>query len=183
MNYRRTFDIAFVGLKPGIHEFEYDIEDKFFTEYGEQEFRNCIAKVKLSLNRENGFMLLKFEVGGKLELSCDRCGNHLPLNLWDEFNIVVKMAEDPDAKNNEEEDPDVYYISRGESHINVSNWIYEFINLSIPMQRRCSDEEIGGAYCNKEVLEMLKNMDVKNNNQHTQSLWKGLEKFKDLESE
>ncbi|MFM9911233.1 MAG: YceD family protein [Chitinophagaceae bacterium] len=182
MNYRRTFDIAFVGLKPGIHEFEYDIADKFFLEYGDQEFKNCIAKVKLSLNRENGFMLLKFEVGGKLELNCDRCGNHLPLNLWDEFNIVVKIAEDPDAKNTEEEDPDVYYISRGESHINVSDWIYEFINLSIPMQRRCSEEEIGGTYCNKEVLEMLKNMDVKNN-QHTQTLWKGLEKFKDLESE
>ena len=66
MNYRRTFDIAFVGLKPGVHEFEYDIDDKFFTEYQEQDFRNCKAQVKLALDKKNGFMLLKFEVGGKL---------------------------------------------------------------------------------------------------------------------
>jgi len=181
MNYRRTFDIAFVGLKPGIHEYEYNVADKFFTEYGEQDFKNCIAQIKLSLDKQNGFMLLRFEVGGKLELSCDRCGNHLPLDLWDEFRIMVKMVDDADVMNNQEEDPDVYYISRGESHINVSDWIYEFINLSIPMQRMCDEEEIGGPYCNKEVLAMLKKMDVQNS-QPTNPLSKGLEKFKDLDN-
>ena len=181
MNYRRTFDIAFVGLKPGIHEYEYNVADKFFTEYGEQDFKNCTAQIKLNLEKQNGFMLLRFEVGGKLELSCDRCGNHLPLDLWDEFRIMVKMVDDADVMNNQEEDPDVYYISRGESHINVSDWIYEFINLSIPMQRMCDEEEIGGPYCNKEVLAMLKKMDVQNS-QPTNPLSKGLEKFKDLDN-
>ena len=83
--------------------------------------------------------------------------------------------------NNQEEDPDVYYISRGESHINVSDWIYEFINLSIPMQRMCAEEEIGGPYCNTEVLAMLKKMDVQNS-QPANPLSKGLEKFKDLDN-
>jgi len=170
-----------VGLKPGIHEYEYNVADKFFTEYGEQDFKNCTAQIKLSLDKQNGFMLLRFEVGGKLELSCDRCGNHLPLDLWDEFRIMVKMVDDAEVMNNQEEDPDVYYISRGESHINVSDWIYEFINLSIPMQRMCAEEEIGGPYCNKEVLAMLKKMDVQNS-QPTNPLSKGLEKFKDLDS-
>jgi uncharacterized metal-binding protein YceD (DUF177 family) len=181
MNYRRTFDIAFVGLKPGIHEFEYEIDDKFFVEYQEQDFRNCRAQVKLTLDKKNGFMLLKFEVGGKLEIGCDRCGNPLPLDLWDEFNIVVKMVEDPEEMNGQEDDPDVYYISRGESHLNVGDWIYEFINLSIPMQRMCSEEEMGGPHCNKEVLAMLKKMDVQNS-QPANPLWKGLEKFKDLDN-
>ena len=181
MNYRRTFDIAFVGLKPGIHEYEYNVADKFFIEYGEQDFKNCTAQIKLNLDKQNGFMLLRFEVGGKLELSCDRCGNHLPLDLWDEFKIIVKIVEEPELMNNQEEDPDVYYISRGESHINVSDWIYEFINLSIPMQRMCDEEEIGGPYCNKEVLAMLKKMDVQNS-QPTNPLSKGLEKFKDLDN-
>jgi uncharacterized metal-binding protein YceD (DUF177 family) len=182
MNYRRTFDIAFVGLKPGIHEFEYDIDDKFFVDYQEQDFKNCKAQVKLTLDKKNGFMLLKFEVGGKLELGCDRCGNPLPLDLWDEFNIVVKMVEDPEEMNEQEDDPDVYYISRGESHINVSDWIYEFINLSIPMQRMCSEEEMGGPHCNKEVLAMLKKMEDVNKSQPGNTVWKGLEKFKDLDN-
>lgn len=181
MNYRRRFDIAFVGLKPGVHEFEYDIDDKFFQEYQEQDFRNCKAQVKLNLDKHNGFMMLKFEVGGKLEVQCDRCGNQLPFDLWDEFNVLVKMVENPEEMNDQEEDPDVHYISRGESHINVGEWIYEFINLSIPMQRMCSEEQIGGPYCNKEVLAMLKKMDIQNS-QPANPLWKGLEKFKDLDN-
>jgi uncharacterized metal-binding protein YceD (DUF177 family) len=179
MNSRRTFDIAFVGLKPGIHEFEYEINDKFFVEYQEQDFRNCSAQVKLALDKKNGFMMLRFEIGGKLEVTCDRCGNTLPLELWDEFNIVVKMVEDPDLMNEQEEDPDVYYISKGESHLHIADWIYEFVNLSIPMQRMCTNDQIGGPHCNKEVLAMLKKMDAREQ-RDVNPIWKGLEKFKDL---
>ena len=181
MHNRRAFDIAFVGLKPGIHEFVYEINDKFFVDYSEQDFRNCVATVKLSLDKKNGFMLLLFEIGGKLELTCDRCGNNLPLELWDEFQTVVKIVEDPQEMNDQEEDPDVYYISKGESHINVANWIYEFVNLSIPMQRMCSEEEMGGPHCNKEVLAMLKDME-QNKDKAGNPLWKGLEKFKNLDN-
>ena len=181
MNSRRDFDIAFVGLKPGIHEFEYDINDQFFAEYQEQDFTNCIAHIKLTLDKKSGFMLLRFEVGGKLQLPCDRCGNTRPFDLWDEFNIVVKMVEDPQVMNEQEEDPDVYYISKGESHLRISDWIYEFINLSIPMQRMCNEQEIGGPYCNKEVLDMLARLDAQKSRPES-TLWKGLEKFKDLDN-
>ena len=181
MSSRRNFEIAFVGLKPGIHEFEYEVDDKFFAEYQQPDFRNVKTNVRLTLDKQNGFMLLKFEVGGKADVTCDRCGNDLPLELWDEFHVVVKMVEDPEQMNEQEEDPDVYYISRGESHLRVKDWIYEFVNLSIPMQRMCTEEEMGGPYCNKEVLAMLKNMEAQNTRQEN-PVWKGLEKFKDLDN-
>jgi uncharacterized metal-binding protein YceD (DUF177 family) len=180
MSSRRDYDIAFVGLKPGLHEFEYEIDDKFFDEYQEQDFRNCVAHIKLSLDRNNSFMLLKFEVGGRLEVTCDRCGNGLPLELWDEFNIVVKMVEDPEVMNDQEEDPDVYYISKGESHLHIGDWIYEFINLSIPMQRMCGPDEIGGPNCNNEVLAMLSKLGGEN--KISNPVWKGLEKFRNLDN-
>ena len=55
---KRAFEIAFVGLKPGIHEFQYRIDDKFFEAYQQQDFRNCEANIKLALDKKNGFMLL-----------------------------------------------------------------------------------------------------------------------------
>jgi uncharacterized metal-binding protein YceD (DUF177 family) len=181
MNSKREFEIPFVGLKPGIHEYEYQVTDKFFEAYQEQEFNHCNAHGKLYLEKKAGFMMCKFEVGGTVEVTCDRCGNNLPIELWDEFNIVVKLVDDPDVMNDQEEDPDVYYISRGETHLHIADWIYEFINLSIPMQRMCKIDEIGGPHCNKEVLEMLKRMD-KDSQAENNSIWKGLEKFKDLDS-
>jgi hypothetical protein len=43
----------------------------------------------------------------------------------------------------------------------------------------CSDDEMGGPHCNKEVLEMLKKLEEQKPSSNP--LWKGLEKFKDLE--
>jgi uncharacterized metal-binding protein YceD (DUF177 family) len=56
-------------------------------------------------------------------------------------------------------------------------WIYEFINLSVPMQRQCSEEMMGGPYCNLEVLAKLKEMEAQKKAE-ANPLWKGLEKFK-----
>ena len=180
MNNRRAFEIAFVGLKPGNHEFTYQINDQFFLDYGEQDFRNCNATVKLDLDKQNGFLILKFDVGGSTDVACDRCGNMLPLQLWDEFRIMVKMVEEPELLNQQEEDPDVYYISKTESHLFVGDWIYEFINLSIPMQKMCAESEVGGPKCNTEVLEKLKNME-ENARKAGNPVWKGLDQFKNLE--
>lgn len=174
---RREFDIAFVGLKPGLHEFRYKVDDKFFANYRETDFSSCNAEIKLTLEKNTSFMMLKFEVDGKVEVTCDRCENPLSINLWDEFNMIVKLVENPEEMNETEEDPDIYYISRTESHLHLADWIYEFVVLSIPMQRMCKESEIGGPQCNKEILNMLKKMahgTVENNN----PLLKELEKLK-----
>jgi uncharacterized metal-binding protein YceD (DUF177 family) len=180
MNNRREFEIAFVGLKPGIHQYDYKITDRFFEAYQQQDFTNCNAEVKLFLEKNQGFMLLRFEVTGSVQVVCDRCGNPLPLDLWDEFKVIVKLVEDPEKMNEEAEDPDVYYISRTESHLHLADWIYEFINLSIPVQRMCREDEIGGPNCNPEVLAMLKKMDANAGNAGN-PLLKGLEKFRNPE--
>jgi len=180
---RRDYDIAFVGLKQGIHEYQYQVDDRFFEAYQQQDFRNCRANIKLTLDKQNGFMLLKFEIGGAVEVTCDRCGsNALPMNLWDEFNVVVKLAEDPDSMNVQEEDPDVYYISRGESHLHIADWIYEFVNLSIPMQRMCNEKEEGSDFCDNDVLAMLRQAAAATAAEERpvseNPIWKGLEKLK-----
>jgi uncharacterized metal-binding protein YceD (DUF177 family) len=90
------------------------------------------------------------------------------------------MVEEPELMNDQEEDPDVYYISRGESHLNVESWIYEFINLSLPMQKSCEFEKMDGPYCNKAAKELLKKMEAKDEDSKTNPIWKGLDKFKDL---
>ncbi len=181
MSSRREYEIAFVGLKQGENLFSYTITDKFFEAFQQQDFTNCEAEVRLELDKKVGFMLLKFDIDGHVDLICDRCGNNLRLQLWDEFNIVVKIVENPAEMNEQEEDPDVYYVGKGESHLHVSDWIYEFINLSIPMHRMCKEDEMGGPQCNKEVLDKLKKMEENAQTSVTNVIWKGLDQFKDLQ--
>ena len=181
MSSRREYEIAFVGLKPGVHQFDYQIDDSFFEDFQEQDFKNCQAHVKLLLEKNSGsFMLLKFEMGGNVEVVCDRCSNNLPLQLFDEFVVTVRMVEDPEIMNEQEEDPDVYYIARGESHLDVKDWLYEFINLSIPMQRTCEYENMDGPHCDaaaRELLEKLRAQEEKTEN----PIWKDLKNLKGLE--
>lgn len=179
MNFRREFEIAFVGLKQGIHQFEYHVDDKFFANYGNQDFTNCNADIKLELDKKNSFMLLKFDVDGSIDASCDRCGNPLTIQLWDEFKVMVKLVDNPDEMNEQEEDPDVYYISHSESHLHLADWIYEFINLSIPLQKVCLVNDKGESQCNKEVIAKLAQTEEKNNNK-SNPMWKALNKFKDF---
>jgi len=181
MSRRRDFEIAFVGLKPGVHEYNYTIDDKFFVAFQQQDFRNCHANVKLLLDKKSSFMQLKFEIGGSLEVTCDRCNSRLPLELWDEFNITVKLVEEPELMNAQEDDPDMYYIAQGESHFDVANWIYEFINLSLPMQKACDFDKMDGPHCNVSAMEVLKKMEPEKKESKENPIWKGLEKFKDLE--
>ena len=48
MSNKREYEIAFVGLKPGLHEFRYELDDKFFVEKGVvdiENFDNCYVVV------------------------------------------------------------------------------------------------------------------------------------------
>lgn len=175
MKQLRQFEIAFVGLKPGEHTFEYQVTDSFFENYGPQDFSDCKATVKLTLDKKSDFFLLKFEIGGTVSVICDRCGQPFNLQLWDDFTQVVKMVENPEEIEGDE-DPEVSYISRTESHLNVGEWIYEFINLSIPMQKIHPDVD-GKSTCDPKVLEMLDQMNKQSGAQDN-PIWKDLDKFR-----
>lgn len=183
MGQNRSFDIAFVGLTHGIHEFNYRIEDKFFVDFGAQDFSNCDTNIKLVLDKHTGFMQLQFDVDGNIETICDRCGNSISVQLWDEFKLIIKLVDDSDTMNSQEEDPDIYYIDRNESHLSVATWIYEFIILSIPLQHVCKENEKGESTCNQKALEALSKLkgapiDVLDTN-----IWKGLDQFKQFDTD
>lgn len=175
MKPHKQYDIAFVGLKSGEHEFDYDIDDGFFAEYGTPDFSDSHLHIRLLFEKQNRFFLLKFEITGQVTVNCDRCGDPFIMPVWDEFKLVVKLVEDPGAM--QEEDPDVIYISSNESLLNVADWIYEFASLSVPMQRVHPDKDPGVSGCNKKALDILKEMQEKEKTTNN-PIWKDLEKFK-----
>ncbi|MFZ4753559.1 MAG: YceD family protein [Chitinophagaceae bacterium] len=155
MKHSREFEIAFVGLKPGIHVFEYNIDSQFFDRFGEVEFANPQLNIQLTLDKKSGIFLLHFNINGKVSLPCDRCGDDFELNIWDEFDLVVKQIDDELVAEKSEADAEVAYIGRSESILEVSTWIYEFVLLSIPMQHIHPDNESGESTCNPEALKYL----------------------------
>lgn len=176
MKPRRIFDIAFVGLKEGPHRFSYDIDDQFFANYAAPDFTDAHLQVDVEFDKKTSFFLLKFDITGTVTATCDRCGDPLLLNIWDEFKLAVKLVEDPAALP-PDEDPDVAYLAKTESLLNVADWIYEFTLLSVPMQRVHPTDHSGQSTCNKEVLRILGEMQAKTEPEKN-PIWKDLDKFK-----
>lgn len=181
MNYHREFEIAWQGLKAGIHTFKYEVDDQVLKNLGYQhdDFENLKVGVELKFEKENSFFLLQFEIQGSADVVCDRCGDVFPLKLWDEYKLLVKLtdAEQKAMEPAEEEEADVVFIPRSETVIDVSEWIYEFIMLSFPIQRIHPDKADGTSGCNPEALNLLKKMSEPTEDRK-QNLWKGLEQLK-----
>jgi uncharacterized metal-binding protein YceD (DUF177 family) len=176
MKHNREFEIAWQGLKPGPHTYMYDINDRFMQEREvDESFNNWDAKITLVFDKHEGFFMLHFDVDGNVAVPCDRCGDDFKLRLWDEFDLVVKLTGD-DAEKIEDED-DVVFIPRSETVIDISNWLYEFLMLSVPLQHIHPDKEDGSTECNPQALNLLEQLSEQPDH-NANPLWKGLEGIK-----
>ncbi len=151
MKHNREFEIAWLGLKVGEHVYEFSIGDAFMQERGAPaETHSWNAQVKLRFDRQTSFFRLHFDISGSVVVPCDRCGDDFALQLWDEADLLIKLTgEDHDAEATDEE-ADVAFVSRHETVIDISGWIYEFVMLSLPIQRLHPEGE-----CNPDALRLL----------------------------
>lgn len=177
MKHNREYEIAWQGLKAGVHKFQYEVDDRFIQERdAEQDFKDLDAQVNLSFDKQNNFFLLHFDIDGSVTVACDRCGDDFKLRLWDEFDLLIKLISD-DA-NEMEEDADVVYIPRSETVIDISKWIYEFVLLSVPLQRVHPDKPDGNPGCNPEALKLLDQLSEPDGSVK-KDIWKGLDALKE----
>jgi len=53
-------------------------------------------------------------------------------------------------------------ISAGENHLDLAQYIYEFIYLSLPLQKVHGKNKAGKSLCNQDMLERLGSMTSNN---------------------
>jgi uncharacterized metal-binding protein YceD (DUF177 family) len=178
MKHNREFEIAWQGLKPGVHEFQFELDDRFMEgREGERDFKDLDAQVNLKFDKKSNFFLCHFDIDGSVTVPCDRCGDEFKLRLWDEFDLVIKLTGEGET-HDIEDDADVVFIPRSETVIDISDWVYEFVMLSIPLQRVHPDKADGSTGCNTEALKLLGELSEPDDAPKNE-IWKGLEALKD----
>lgn len=189
MKLSREFEIGWFGLALGIHNFSYELDYEKLLQLGfeiDDTYQTLQAKVNLKFDKKGSFFQLKFDIDGSVTLPCDRCGQDLEKQLWDEFDLVVKLTGDSSQNDGLDEDEgDVVFISRGETVINVAEWIYEFIMLSIPIQHIHPLDEHGESTCDPKVLallnsyaEQIEEKEEEIQEENKKNIWKDLNKFR-----
>lgn len=169
MKHNREFEIAWLGLKIGEHVYDFSIDDTFMQEHGAPpELHDWAAQVRLRFDRQQSFFRLHFDVSGSVIVPCDRCGDEFTLPLWDEFDLLVKLTGEDGDDSEPEEEADVAFISRAETVIDISSWLYEFVMLSVPLHRIHPDNG-----CNPEALRLLNELSAAEEAPE-HDIWKGL---------
>ncbi len=148
------FLIPFIGLKLGKHQFEYQIDKTFFTAYEYDDFESCDIKVNVALEKKSTMLELNFKHKGTVHVPCDSTGEMFDLPVKGKLRLVVQFG---DAFNNDNEE--LLILPHGEHQIDVSQYIYELIVLSIPVKR--VHPGIKDGTLKSEALEKLKEMSVK----------------------
>ncbi len=107
------------------------------------------SEFEINLHFEKGgFFLLTFEIDGKIETDCDRCTETFWFPIADSHPLIVKFDDNIiPGTDPADEMGDVVYIPRGQTHLNVAKYLYEFVILSIPIKKVHSDDEEGNPGC------------------------------------
>ncbi|AWI25134.1 YceD family protein [Flavobacterium pallidum] len=170
------FLIPFVGLKLGKHQFEYQIDKTFFAAYEYDDFESCDITVNVVLEKKSTMLELHFKHKGTVHVPCDSTGEMFDLPVKAKLRLVVQFG---DEFNNDNEE--LLILPLGEHQIDVSQYIYEMIVLSIPTRRL--HPGIKDGTLKSEALERLKELSVKDakkaetNEENTDPRWDKLKQL------
>ncbi len=154
MNQLKDFLIPFIGLKLGKHSFEYQINNKFFENFDFDEYENSEIKVDLVFDKKSTFMELNFKHKGLVNVACDTTGEMFDLPIKGKMRLVVQFGEEFNNDNDE-----LLIIQHGEHQLDISQYIYEMIVLSVPIKRM--HPGIKDGTLQSEALEKLNELRVK----------------------
>lgn len=152
----REFEIPYIGLKVGVHKFNYEVDGSFFKHFEESPVHDCEVHVRLEFEKKETFFVLNFFIDGVVKTECDRCLVPFDKNIFGDFTCYMKFSEEA---SNIEDDAEIIFIPRDETVIDVAQLVYEYINLCLPMQRSGCEKPGEEPQCNKEVLKYIVNKD------------------------
>ncbi len=149
-----AFTIPFVGLKQGKHTFEYQIDKEFFEHFEYDEFNSVDVKIDLLFDKKPTMMELTFKASGMVNVNCDLTNEPYDQPVNGELIMVVKFGDEFNDDNE-----DLLILPHSEYQLNVAQYIYELIVLSVPL-KRIHPGVIDGSL-KSEVLEKLEELSPK----------------------
>ncbi len=174
MNNLKAYLIPFIGLKIGKHQFDYQVDNTFFAHFDYDEFNDASVKVNIILEKKSTLLELEIKHKGTVNVPCDVSGEEFDLAIKGNLKLVVKFG---DAFNDENEE--LLIVPHGEFQINVAQYIYESIVLSVPLRRIHPGVKDGSL---TDVIEKLEALAPKENKESEQKneidpRWENLKKL------
>ncbi len=138
----KGYSIAYKSLGSGSFDYHFDIDNEFFSGFEGSEITAGNCGVDVQLQRGESMLELDVVIEGDVVVACDRCLDDCPIAIDYEGRLIVKFSSEV-----EDYDGEIMWLSPAESEIDLSQYIYESIVLSLPYQRVHAEGE-----CNEEMI-------------------------------
>ena len=158
MKLANEFLIPFVGLKLGKHQFEFQINNTFFDRFDYHEYESSDIKVQVVLDKKSTMLELNFKQKGVVNVPCDLTGELFDLPIKAKLKFVVQFGEEFNNDNEE-----LLIVPHGEFQIDIAQYIYEMIVLSVPFKR--VNTGIKDRPIDDEIVKIVDQLQVKKQKQ------------------
>ena len=171
MSTSKEYVIQFAGLSSGEHLFELNVHDKFFENLDYSEIKQGNILVTLTLLKQSSMMVLHFDISGTVKVNCDHCAAEFDMPINGNYKLTVKVG----GSDEDTDDDDIITIGVNEHKLDVSQYLYEYITLSLPIKR----EHVDKLTCDKEIVNKLDNFLVdEEKKEPIDPRWDGLKDIK-----
>ncbi|GHU64119.1 hypothetical protein FACS1894123_08300 [Bacteroidia bacterium] len=145
------YRIDLKGMQTDILEYEYLLDNQFFTNIGGEDVQKGKVNVRLKVTKVRDVFNFDFDLKGTVVVTCDRCLDDMDFPFETTSRLIVKLGKDYS-----EESDEIVVIPESEGVINFAWFLYEFIVLAIPIKHV---HPVGK--CNKQMTAKLKKHSVK----------------------
>ncbi len=173
MKLKNEYLIPFTGLKIGKHQFNYVIKGDFLKSFDYDDFNDTAIVLTVELDKKNTFMEFNFVFEGTVNVACDLTTENFDLPISGTNKLVVKFGNEYN-----DEDVELVVIPHSSHEMDISQFIYEFILLSIPSKRihpGVKDGTLTSDILFK--LEELKPKSLQEENENENPMWDKLKKL------
>ena len=94
MLFRSLYNIDLKNLTPGVQEFEYLLENKFFVDIDGDLVQKGKVKVNLTVKRSTMMFEMNFQIDGVVMVPCDRCLDDMEMPIDTHNRLVVKFGKE-----------------------------------------------------------------------------------------
>ncbi|MEO2144148.1 MAG: DUF177 domain-containing protein [Flavobacteriaceae bacterium] len=129
MLFLNQYVINFTGLKEGEHNFEFDLDNKFFEHFDYNDFNSCQIKAGVRVNKKSNLLELVFSSKGRININC--FVSNEPFDYLQEHQIKLVVKFSSELINDNEE---LVILPVGTSTLNVAQYLFEMIILSLPIK-------------------------------------------------
>lgn len=126
----KTFNIDIYKLSNKKHEYQFEWNEELFSIEESSLVQKGQGTCQVVLDKSETMITLDFAILGTVELTCDRSLElfDYPLNL--DEHLILKLGEE-----NVELGDDIVMIHRDTQQLNIAEYLYQYINLAIPMKK------------------------------------------------